>query len=104
MPAPWPPATAVLRTVRCGRGLVVGQVDAGEPEAGGVQLGRRGELALGVPQAAQALLAGALDDSGDEGRAPLVLAAAQLEAEQAGGEALAIGGVGPPTPERLHQA
>ena len=46
------------------------EVDAGEPEAGGVDLGGGGQVVDAGPQAGQALLAGPLDDAVDERLAP----------------------------------
>ena len=45
------------------------EVDAGEPEAGGGELGRGGEVVGLRPQTGQAVLAGALDHPVDEGGA-----------------------------------
>src|SRR3954470_2827267 len=97
--------TRVYRHVsaaRTGRtGGLVGEVDAGQPEARGVELGRRRQLPLGLPEAGQPGLAGAFDDAPDEGRALLVLAPAELEAQESGRKALAIGGLHPPPAQGL---
>ena len=66
-----------------GRLSGVGQVDAGEPEAGGVDLGRRRQVALVVPEADQRRVARPLDDAVDEAAAAVVLGLGELEAEQA---------------------
>src|SRR5947209_16782999 len=44
----------------------VGKVDSGEPQAGGVDLGRSGQLALGRPEPGQAGLTGAFEGAVDE--------------------------------------
>ena len=49
---------------------VVGQVDALQPEAGGVDLGRRGQLPLRPPQPGQAVLAGPLHHALHEASGP----------------------------------
>ncbi len=54
------------------------EVDAGEPEAWGVDLSRGGQGALGLPQAGEAVFAGALKYAPDECGAAGVLRLAEL--------------------------
>ena len=77
------------RTVR-ERAAEVRQVDAGEPEAGGFELGRRGEHRLALPDAVQAVDTGALDDAAAELLAAFVVRAFELEPEQPLDEALGV--------------
>ena len=66
-----PDTSADARRRLCARRLAgttnsVGEVDAGEPEAGGVELGRRRQHRLALPQPVQAVGPGPLDDAAAE--------------------------------------
>src|SRR5438477_4085209 len=61
----------------------VGELDAGEPEAGGLELGAGRQHGLPVPQAVEAFGVGALEHATTEGRALVVVLALELQPEQA---------------------
>ena len=68
---------------------------------GRVDLGGGRQGALGLPEAAQALVAGPLDHAVDERRAPVVGGLGELEAEEALDEAVGRGGLDPASPQGL---
>src|SRR5205814_3971079 len=71
------------------------QLEAGQPEAGSLQLGRRRKLAGRAPQLLEAGLACPLEHALDESAPLLVLGLPELEAEEALDEAVALGGLPP---------
>src|SRR5690606_39384359 len=104
-PAPGPgrhrPDEAAVAAGPAPGGSVVEQLDAGQPQARGVDLGRAGQHLLALPQAGEALGAGALDDALDEGGAPVVDGLGELEAEEALDEPVGLAGLDPPPAQRL---
>ena len=82
-------AAGAGRRVATGRRSVE-QPDAGQPEPGRVDLGRRGQVELVGPQAGQRALARPFDDARDEGAAAVHLVLAHVEAEEAGEGLLAL--------------
>ena len=83
---------------------VVGQLDAGKPEAGGFELVGGGEHRLALPQAVQPFDPCALDDAVTEGLAALVVRALELQAEEAFDEALGLAALDAVTQHRLVDA
>src|SRR5690606_22687156 len=97
-PAPTGPGRTPPRSSRpvgaeatVGPGSVVEvEVDAGQPEARGVDLVRGGEVLLALPQAAQPLLARPLEHAGHERAAAVVGGLGELQPEEALDEAVAV--------------
>ena len=65
------------------------ELEAGQPEPGGLELGRCRELAGRAPQPLETLLAASLQHAAHEGASSLVLGLPQLQAEQSFDEAVA---------------
>src|SRR5205807_4602027 len=82
-------------------GELLREVDALEPEAGGVHLGRRGQFPGRAPQPVEALVAGPFEDAANEGRAPVEGGLAQFDPEHPLHEALALPPLHPPPAQRL---
>src|SRR4051794_31135877 len=78
----WPTGPISAARPRREVNALLRDVDAGQPEAGGVELGRGGEVAGVGPQSLEPLGACPFDDAADEGGAAVVGGLTQLEAEQ----------------------
>src|SRR5688572_6110657 len=103
MPLPMTPApsTPILLTVRGMSALLVGKLDAGQPQAGSLELSGSRQHLLALPQAVEALGAGALDHAGTERLALLVVLAVELQAEEPLHEPLGLAPLEPVTLHRL---
>src|SRR5688500_2490364 len=102
MPLPMTPApsTPILLTVGGMGPLLVGKLDAGQPQTGSLELRGRRQHLLALPQAVEALGAGALERARTERLALLVVLAIELEAEEPLHEPL---GLAPLEPVPLHR-